>query len=120
MPRKWTELIQAWPALQPERGHDVRITEVEKIAEPPGMKMVLEFADADQAGRTMTVVLPLPCRPGNPMSNLLMSTGVDVSVGTRFAPRDLVGHTVRAFFAAQPNGDVAVVRFEACPAGAAE
>ena len=119
MPRKWTELIQDWPALKPERGYDIRIAEVEKTAEPPGMKTTLEFVDGDQVGRTMTVVLPLPARPDG-LNGLLQACGVDVSVRTRFAPRGLVGHTVRALFAAQPDGDVAIVRFEACPADAAE
>ena len=119
MPRKWTEPIQAWPALQPAQGYDVRITEVEKVAEPPGMKTELEFVKGDQVGRIMTVVLPLPCRSDG-LAGLLAACGIDVVVGSRFAPRDLIGRTVRAFFATQPNGDVAMARFDACPTSAAE
>ena len=117
MPRKWTELIQAYLELKLGLGYDVRIVEVEKVTEPPSLKMALEFLADDQIGRTMTVVLPLPCRPDG-LSGLLSACGIDVVVGHRFAPRGLVGRSVRVFFKERPGGDVAVARFEACPTSA--
>lgn len=119
MPRKWTEPIRPWPALNADRGYDVRIVAVDKVADPPGLKATLEFAEAEQAGRTTSVVLSLPCRPDG-LLGLLPACGVDVRAGRRFAPRDLVGQVVRAFFVSRSDGDVVVARFEARPSDRTE
>jgi hypothetical protein len=116
--RKWLETVQDWPALGAGRGYHVRIGEIEKIAAPPAMRVMLEFTDGEQAGRTESVMVSLPCRPGGVSASLLSATGVGVAVGTQFAPRDLVGRTVVAFFTRTPNGGLAAMRFEACPASA--
>jgi hypothetical protein len=60
----------------------------------------------------------LPARPGNLTSTLLVATGVDVSVGARFAPRDLVGKVVVAFFAPAADGGAVIIRFEPSSPGA--
>lgn len=113
MPRKWFETVQDWPALVAGRGYDVRIQDVAKVADPPGVCVLLEFVGGEQGGRQLAIVLSLPCRPGDAMATLLGSSGVDVSAGVRFAPRDFVGWTVVAFFASAPGGDAAVARFAA-------
>jgi hypothetical protein len=66
MPRKWIETVHPWPPLQPGTWYALRVAEIKKSTDPPGLRVHLAFVEGDQAGRVHEAVLTATCRPHAP------------------------------------------------------
>jgi hypothetical protein len=116
VPRKWLETVRPWPALDSCASYPLRVTRVEKCADPPALRVELEFTLAEQAGRRHSVLLPLPIRPAGLTCDFLRACGLDAAPGKTVAPRDALGKAVLARFApSQDAGPWQVVGFSAAP-----
>jgi hypothetical protein len=98
MPRKWLETVHPWPPLRPGTWYALRVTGIEKCADPPSLRVHLDFFDADQAGRSHTAVLLLPVRPAGLTAAFFQACGMETSPGNALAPHEAVGWAVRVQF----------------------
>jgi hypothetical protein len=113
MPRKWIEAIHPYPPPNAREGYLLRVTGIDKCAEPPAIRVQLEFLQADQAGRTHIALLPLPIRPAGLTFTFIQACGL-AARGNTVAPNDALGKTVRAHFApAAETADWQIVGFAA-------
>lgn len=116
MPRKWLELIRDWADVQAGKDYVVRCQAVTKHTDPPGMEITLEFLQGDQAGRTMSVVLPTPILPSSLTRAFLAAAHLNVALGKRVAPEDAAGAVMSVRFDTDPaSGLVLPVQFTSIP-----
>jgi hypothetical protein len=111
VPRKWLETVQDWPVLIAGHSYEMRITDVERSSDPPGMRVQLGFVSVDEAGRTHVALLPLPIRPAGLSADFFRAAGVDVIAGGTVTPKAVVGTVVQAQFAQGEDGQWQIVRF---------
>ena len=66
MGRDWTERIVDYPALAPGTVVCGCVAGLEKVRELQAVRVSVALLDSEQAGRTLTFLLPLPIRTQNP------------------------------------------------------
>lgn len=112
MPRPWIEKVEDHPPLRPNTHYLVRVADVRKHRNPPGIGVKLEHLGADQAWRTHDLVLPVPVRPAGITTDFFAACSFRVAVDQEIQPRHAVGHVLQARFAHDPDtGDYLVIEF---------
>ncbi len=112
MPRKWLEAVRDWPALRTNRCYAAQVLGVDRVDKAPGMTVCMELVGHEHAGRTVSVELGLPCRPGGVTAEFFRACGFTVAPGARIAPKDAIGRRVRVRFVPVQDGqDYEVVGF---------
>jgi hypothetical protein len=105
MPRKWLETVHPWTPLQTGTWYALRVAGIEKCADPPSLRVQLEFLHADQAGRTHTAVLRLPIRPAGLTTDFVRACALEAAPGKAVAPQDTIGRTIQAQFEQNVTGE---------------
>lgn len=113
MPRKpkpWTVTVAAFMQLYEDMLYRLRVGGV--CRNGAGMEVTLVHLDADQAGRTHKVVLPLPVRPAGLTAEFFAACGFDASVGITITPGEAVNSIVGVRFKNVSGGEPKVAAFE--------
>lgn len=98
MSRPWREPVQDWPALRRNQWYLLHVLSLDKVRDPPAIRLLLEFLEEEHAGRTHVVLLPLPIRPAGPTAEFFIACGALVVAGGTVAPKDALGAEVRVQF----------------------
>jgi len=112
MARPWQETVEDFPALRRKKVYRVRIQRVRKSPKPKGMRVQLEFLDEEQAGRMHEVFVHLPIRPAGLTASLFTAAGMELAVGKRIPPTDVIGAMVGVPLAPTETGVWTVTGFE--------
>lgn len=113
MPRPWTEKMEDFAAYVPGVLYTLVVMEVEKLREISTMRVTLEHAEPEYAGRRHVLDLPLPIRPAGRTAEFLKACGINLAVGEVVHPKACVGRMIRTRFQAAEPGSWRLVAFEA-------
>ena len=112
MARRWLERVGDYAQYRSGVAYECLATSVERLTRPNRIKVELEHLDDSQLGRPLTVMFPRPIAPAGRPIELFRACGLNIAVGTEFAPKDAIGKHVLVRCERAIDGQWRPIRFE--------
>ncbi|MFC1764999.1 hypothetical protein ACFL6U_23380 [Planctomycetota bacterium] len=104
MARKWTEQVKPFPCLKTQKPYKTCVRQITKVGK--AAEIQLEFMEAPQKGRTMTIQLSLPIRPEGITASFFKACGLDTSPQSTIVPQDTLGSLITVTFEKDPHDEI--------------